>query len=274
MQDVCHEEVLTTLVGAILLRIAGHWDFHEDRTQTGTSRPVAIGSTPCILDLTLDTCWNKTPTLRQFQVDIIVALMENDTWRLLEAESSYMDIMELTLGLLEDPQTQELECCKILGVVSLALQIPGLVSSRLQAHRPQSVTPFSRREESEQSQEGVHFKLAALAFPSVLAKLDDKSESVRLKAVETLGDFLPLVQPGGTDEDLTEDGAVTSAALNSSRYPKPSLKCNHTPVDDCMDWIWVVGNSDVHRGWADLDNAKNTPTSLKTHPTEVAQVRF
>ena len=41
-----------------------------------------------------------------------------------------------------------------------------------------------------------------------------------------------------------------------------------------MDWIWVVGNSDVHRGWADLDNAKNTPTSLKTHPTEVAQVRF
>jgi len=204
--------VLTTLVGAILLRIASGWDGEDGSAQTGTSGPVVNCSTTCILDLILDTCWSQNPTLRRFQIDILVELVENETWHVLEVESSCTDIVGWALALLEHPQTREPECCKILGVISHVLRTRSFVSSPQHSHRPRSVKPFSRREKPEEPRKDFFLELAALAFPLVLATLENKSENVRLKATETLGDFLPLLQPDSLDEKLTEDGSIVSEA--------------------------------------------------------------
>lgn len=104
-----------------------------------------------------------------------------------------MDIMAAILGLLEHPQTQQQQCCDVLSLVSQVLQTPRFES--LHSHVDNSsVSQGENLEELECS-------MAADAFPSVLSRLDDRSDDVRRKAIQTLGDFLPFVQPDSTGRE-------------------------------------------------------------------------
>lgn len=163
-----------------------------------------------MLDLMLNSCWTKTPVLRQRQVEIISALMERQTWRPSE------DMLAALSDSLEHPQQQEQKCCELLSLVSYVV----LDLSGSHGNSPR-VTPFSRREKSEEPSERSS-KLAALAFPLVLSKIEDKSDSVRLKAMQTLGGFIPVIQPDIPGSELPYSEAGTSPAVASDRY-NPSI---------------------------------------------------
>lgn len=194
-QDGDQEEVLTTIVGTLLLRALKAWKCGDSSTQLAWS-PQIVPVVSRILDLGLDNCWSKTSSLRQCQMKIIVAFMENKMWRHFlstcpsETERTSMDIMAPILSVLEHPQSQQLHCCEVLSLVTQVLQTP-----RFRSSHPYVKNPFMSRTERP---EELECALAAEAFPLVLAKLDDRSYDVRLKAIQTLGDLLPFVQPDCT----------------------------------------------------------------------------
>lgn len=214
-QDGDHEEILTTLVGAVLLRTVNVWECDEDPTQAARStinEPVAESSARCMLDLILSSCWKKTPALRQRQMEIITVLAGRKSWRPSE------DILAAISGHLEHLQTQEQEYCEVLSLVSHVVR----AFSDALGNRPR-VTSLSRREESEEPSESLS-KLAALAFPLVLAKIEDESDSVRLKAMQTLGGFLPIIQPDSTGNERPCSEVGTSEAVDSDRQERVSKK--------------------------------------------------
>lgn len=203
-QDGNQEDVLTNLVGAFLLRIVSVWECDEDPTQAARSainESVSEDSSRCMLHLILNSCWKKTPALRQRQMEILAALMGRKSRRPSEK------MLAAISGHLEHPQTQEQECCEILSLVSHVVR----AFSDVNGKSPR-VTPFSRREKFEGPSESLS-KLAALAFPLALANIEDERDSVRLQAVQTLEGFLSLIRP-----DSTGSEADTSTAINSDRY--------------------------------------------------------
>lgn len=183
-QDDDQEQVLTTLVSTILLRIANVWECDDDPTQAArstTNEPAPEGPVPCLLNLILNSCWMKTPSLCRRQREIIMALMGRNTWRPSE------DVLAALLGRLEHAHIQE--CCGILSLVSHVVR----AFADTHGNSPR-VTPFSGREKSQEPSESLS-TIAALAFPLVLAKIEDESNSVRLSAMQTLAGILLLIQP-------------------------------------------------------------------------------
>eukprot|EP00903_Cladosiphon_okamuranus_P014434 g13393.t2 len=90
-------------------------------------------------------------------------------------------------------------------------------SARSTNNEPTStVTPFSRREKSEEPSES-YSKFVALAFPLVLSKIEDECDSVRLKAMQTLGGFLPVIQPDITSSERPYSEVGASPAVASDR---------------------------------------------------------
>lgn len=131
-----------------------------------------------------------------------------------------MDIMAPIVSLLEHPQTQQQQHCEVLSLISQVLQAP----------RFKPVDPNVNNSSQRESTEGLGHAMSAYAFPSVLARLDDKSNDVRQKAVQTLGDLLPFVQTGNTgrerpsnevegqpDVESITDGNVAPATIANGR---------------------------------------------------------
>lgn len=218
-QDDDQEKVLAGLVGTVLLIIAPFWEYEDGptpATRSTINESTPEGSIRCTLDLVLNSCWAKTPTLRQRQMEIFSALVGRQTWRPSE------DMLAALSGRLEYPQQQEQECYEILSLVSCAVRVFS------DAHGNSSrVTPLSRRQKSVEPSESFS-KLAALAFPLVLAKIEDESLRVRLKAMQTLEYFLPLIQPDSTGSQPPRPVAGTSPAVVSDRYIKSAPTVNGT----------------------------------------------
>lgn len=217
-QDNAQEEVLTT-VSAVLQMLINVWKCNKGpaKSTMGTELKISLEEfTRCVLDLALNPAWITAPALRQRQMEVIVALLENISWSSSGIECTCTGIMTACLRLLEIPQTQEEEICNVLVLVSQVLQQTGVLPH---THTPiPSVTPFSRRKRREEHWE--HFpRLVALAFSVVLAKVDDSSVKVRLAAIETLGDFIPHVQPDvSMAEELITDRNQISTVVDSERY--------------------------------------------------------
>lgn len=188
--------MLETLVGTLLLRIIKAWECGDSPLQLSRSPESAL-VVSCILDLALDDCWSKTASLRHCQMEIIVAFVGNKTWNHFlstfpsETEHTSMDIMAPIVSLLGHPQTQQQQRCEVLSLVSQVLQAP----------RFKPLDPNVNNLPQRESPEELGRVMAAYAFPSVLARLDDSSNDVRQKAVQTLGDLLPFVQTGNTSRE-------------------------------------------------------------------------
>ena len=158
-----------------------------------------------MLDLILNSCWTKNPALRQRQVEIISVLMARQTWRPSE------DMLAALSDHLEHLKNQEQECCEILSLVS------HVIRTRSDAYgNSLRVTPFARREKIDEPSESFS-KLAALAFPLILAKIENSSDSVCMKPIQTLEGFLPLIQPDRTGSERPCSFASTSPTVASGR---------------------------------------------------------
>lgn len=236
--------MLTALVSPLALRLVSVWECVEDPAHTTNSvyNKFMEENSRTLLDLGLDTCWRKSPPLRRCSLEMIVAFTENTAWQTLlststsRARDAATDIMEAVLGHLGCPHISSEDCCKALSVVSRILRTFAFTRCRQHAYSPTSrLKPFSRRKNGKSttspSDEVDCSALAADAYPSVVAKLDDSSENVRLLALETLGEFLPFVQPDGDDnqqpcskvaekpagEELLEKN-VTRTAIDGARW--------------------------------------------------------
>lgn len=206
-------------VSPLALRLIAVWEC-EDSAQTTKSayNKFMEKNSRRLLNLILDVCWRNTPPLRRCSLDITVALTENTAWqKFLSACSSTAaaaatDIMGAVLAHLECPQISSEDSCKALSVVSRILQTFGFQRCGKQTYKPK-LEPFSRRKNGKSSMspsDGVSGSaFAADAYRSVLAKLDDSSENVCLLALETLGEFLPFLEP-----DLLENRQPRSNAAN------------------------------------------------------------
>lgn len=196
------------LVSPLALRLLTVWECTEDPAHTtkNTYNKFMEENSRQLLDMGLDVCWRSTPHLRRCGLKMIVAFTENTAWRTFLSScpstvtAAATDIMEAVLGHLGCPQISSEDSCKALSVVSWILCTFGFKRCRQQAYSPR-LEPFSRRKNGKSSMsasDGVDCSaLAADAYPYVVAKLDDSSENVRLLALETLGEFLPFVQPDG-----------------------------------------------------------------------------
>lgn len=132
--------------------------------------------------------------------------MENSTARgflstgSAEASAAAQSIVATVVDLVGRPQVCVDGTCKALAVVSRILHTQGCggVESRACSR---ALTPFSRREvvvAGRPPAEGLNGSaIVTEAYPCVLAKLDDKSEDVRLCALQTLGEFIPFIRSDG-----------------------------------------------------------------------------
>ena len=230
--------MLTALVSPLASRLVTVWECVEDPTHTTKSayNKFMEENARQLLDLGLDICWRNTPALRHFSLEMMVTFTENTAWRTFlstcpsRAKSTAADIMEAVLGHLGCPKISSEDSCKALSVISRILRTFAFTRCHQQAYSPR-LKPFARRKNGKSSMspsDGIDCStLAADACPSVVAKLDDSCESVRLLALETLGEFLPFVKPDGDDnqrpcskeaeEPAGEDKDVTPAAIDGDR---------------------------------------------------------
>lgn len=250
------------LVSPLALRLIAVWEPVEDPAQTPKSayNKFLEENSRRLLDLNLDVCWRNTPAVRRCSLDIIVALTENTAWRLFlsacpsTAAAAATDIMGAVLAHLECPQMSSEDSCKALSVVSRILHTFGFQRCDKQAYSPK-LEPFSRRKDGKSSMspsdEVSGSAFAANACPSVFAKLDDSSENVRLLALETLGDFLPFLQPdmdenqrpmsNVADEPAGEgllDKNVTPTAIGGARLVVPPMFLNRER--NVVQWLLSI----------------------------------
>lgn len=231
--------VLTALVSPLALRLVTVWQCDPAQTTKSAYNKFMEENARQLLDLGLDICWRNTPALRRSSLEMMAVFTENTAWRTFlstcpsTAEAAAADIMEVVLGHLGCPQISSEDSCKALSIVSWILRTFAFTRCHQQAYSPR-LEPFSQRGNGESGMspsDAVHCSaLAADAYPSVVAKLDDSCESVRLLALETLGEFLPFVHPDGDDNQrprfkLAEEPAgeklldknVTPTAIDDAR---------------------------------------------------------
>ena len=229
------------LVSPLVLRLVTVWECVDDSAHATKSayNEFMEENSGQLLGLGLDVCWRNAPPLRRCSLEIIMAFTENTAWQTVlstcpsTATAATTDIMEAVLGHLGCPKISPQDSCKALSIISRILRTFGFKRCRQQAYSHR-LDPFSRRKyenSSISSSDGVDCSaLAADAYPSVVAKLDDSSENVRLLALETLGEFLPFLHPDEDDhqqprsqvaeeparEDLF-DKSVTPIAIDGAR---------------------------------------------------------
>lgn len=193
-------------MGVVLLRMINVWEYaRENEQSTGSEYSVVMGNNArTILDLGLHPCWSKSLRLRQVMIDFMAAFAHNEAWREFissrpqEASVAVMDIKTKVIDLLGNPQTPSESAGILLTIVSQILRTSGFLSPEFSSHGGR-LLPFSRREGSgsnTQPPQGYR-SFATKLYPLVLARLDDNTESVRIRAVETLGDFLHVIPPDG-----------------------------------------------------------------------------
>ncbi|CAM9154418.1 unnamed protein product, partial [Pylaiella littoralis] len=243
--DGDQEEVLTTVVGTLLLRAINAWRCGDPSTRLARS-PRSAPVVSYLLDLGLQNCWSKTPSLRRYQMEIIVAFMENKTWRHLlstcpsDTEHILMGIMAPILVLLEHPETQQQQRCEVLSLISQVLQAP-----RFKFMNPCVKNPdILRREEPGK----LECTMAADAFPTVLARLDDRSDDVARKAIQTLGDLLPFVQPEITGREpphseVQQGQPDTENITDGNVVPATTFQFEHF-VEKCVMRIILMTATD------------------------------
>lgn len=204
--------MLTALVGPLILRTLEVWDYDMGSTQT-TLRAYGEamgGSARCLLDLGLNACWRNTASLRHFKMEIIAAFTENNAWRCYlstcpsEAAAAATDGIAAVVELLNFPEIPTEETCKAFGVMSQVFRTLGFTRSNRSTHNPKLI-PFSRRKDADLSTSSTGgFELSVMvadAYPSVVARLEHSSDIVREHALQTLGDFLPFMQPDSTSNE-------------------------------------------------------------------------
>lgn len=184
----------------------------------------------CVLGLSLDACWGKTSTLRQSKLDILGELMESKAWHVLlydrpaEAAATVTDVMATLLEFLANPRSTPKETCRCLETISQVLRTFGSVRSGTATYNL-ALTPFSRRKvvaPRTPVRNLDHDTIVADNYPTVLTRLNDSNEDVRRHALQTLGDFLPFVDPdssrtqplSGVDrEKIIAAGGATSGRM-------------------------------------------------------------
>ncbi|CAM9309283.1 unnamed protein product, partial [Hapterophycus canaliculatus] len=222
--DGCQEAVLATVVARVL-KAVNVWECSDDLTKSLRSAgdvPVEY-SARSMLKLCLHSCWSTNPELRRCQIDIIGAVVEDQSWRQFlstfesQSGSAETDVMSAVLGLLDHKTTERQEYCKILSLVSQVLRMSTTRGSCARTHG-RSVLPFSRREHPVDLR---FSNMAASAFPRVLARADDDSDDVRQSALQTLQDLLPFVQPDSSCRQRPCSGAKEENSAISNAIDNP-----------------------------------------------------
>lgn len=222
---------MLSVVGAVLLRSINVWrlvngdaeiadqKYNNDMAKHGRD----------VLNLSLDTCWDKNSRLRRHKIELLVAFSENEAWGDFlsshpeEASAAVVDTMSATVDLLGRPQIASQDACTVLCLMSRVLSTWGLPRLEYCTHDKRSST-LSTREHGDKNvltQTGHPFsEVTVRAYARVFATLDDSNECVRLCALETLGEFLPLMPPDNAADQrnvpMLEQG-VQEGALDDER---------------------------------------------------------
>lgn len=204
------------------------WESARENEQSkGSEYNVVIeNNARTILDLGLHPCWSKSPRLRKVMIDFLAALAHNMAWRGFmssrpqEASIAVMNIRNKVIDLLGHPQTSSESAGVLLETISPILRTSGFLSPEFPSHVGQ-LLPFSKRKGSDSNTQPLHDhrSFATELYPLVLARLHDNTEFVRIRAVETLGDFLHVISP-----DEARNGRQSSELAEHDRECSPDCK--------------------------------------------------
>lgn len=168
-----------------------------------------------LINLCLDTCWGTNPRLRRAKTNLLVAFAENDAGGHFlssnpdEAPAAVEQVLTAIVDLLGHRQKSSEDTCTLLTLISLTLRTLDLEKTGCRNNA--RLTPFAKRKTVgcvPKRARLLHADMATRAYQLVLARLDDTSEDVRLRALEALGTFLLILPP---DEAIEQDEVFRAA---------------------------------------------------------------